>query len=804
MRSETRVVIVGGGVMGVGLLYHLAHEGWTDVVLIDKGELTSGSTWHAAGLVPHFIGSFNMAKIHAYGAELYQRLEGETGLSTGWHGCGALRLATNDDEVDWFHYVAGLLTAAGVECRLIGPDEAARLHPLIDTEDVLLAAHTPGDGWVDPSGAVNPMAAAARRLGAEIVRHNRVLDIEGLPDGRWRVVTEQGPVVAEHVVNAAGSFGSQVGAMVGLELPIVNMVHQYLVTDAIPAVASLDREPPVLRDPRASCYFRQEQDGLIIGPYERNDSQAWGLEGIEWGFDFELLPPSLDRLEPWLELAARRIPAFAEAGIKTVVSGPITHTPDATFLLGPAPGLRNFWLCVGASIGITQGPGAGKYLAQWMVHGQTEINMREFDPRRYGPYAAGPYALEKSLDEYHHMYAVVLPGEYREAGRPVKTSPIYPRLVERGAVFAETFGWERPKWFAPNGEPEVYSYRRSNAFDPVGDECRAVRQGVGVIDLTAFSKYDVRGRDAAHFLDRICANRIPDRPGGIRLAHMLTELGGIESEATITRLDGDRFFVLSAIIAQQHDLDWLQQHRRPGEQVEIADVTEQYGALAVAGPHARRLLEGLTDQDLGNEAFPWLQGREITVAGIPTRALRVSYVGELGWELYHPIDRMTELYGAVQEAGVEHGLVDFGLYAMNSMRLEKAYKAWGAELTTEITMIEADMERFVDFDKTFIGRQATLARRARGVSTQVVYLEVDAADADPMGNEAVYDGERLIGITTSGAFGHTVGTSLAFAYVEPAYTAPGAEMDVIVLGERRPARVLAEPAFDPKNERLRA
>ena len=428
MKTQARVVIIGGGAMGVGLLYHLVKEGWTDSVLVEKGELTSGSTWHAAGLIGHFIGNLNMAKIHLYGADLYQKLEAETGQATGWHGCGSVRLATNDDEVDWFRQMKGLLDYVGAECHLIGPNEIRQLHPLVDVEGVRLGAYTPKDGHTDPASATNSMAAGARQGGAEIYRHTLVTDTRRLPGGEWEVVTDKGSIVCEHVVNATGSFAPQVARWVGLEVPIVNMVHQYLVTENLDEVRDLGREPPVVRDPRASCYYRQEQDGLLIGPYEMENAEAWGLDGIDWSFDTELLPPDIDRLATSLEWAAKRIPAFEHAGIKRIVSGPITHCPDGNFLLGPAPGLRNYWMCCGASIGITQGPGAGKYLAQWMVHGQTEINMLGFDPRRYGEWSAGRYTLDKSIDEYQQMYQVAYPGEYREDGRPVKTTPIHDKL----------------------------------------------------------------------------------------------------------------------------------------------------------------------------------------------------------------------------------------------------------------------------------------------------------------------------------------------------------------------------------------
>jgi len=805
MRDDARVVIVGGGAMGVGLLYHLAHLGWTDTLLVEKGELTSGSTWHAAGLIPNFIGSLNMAKVHQHAIELYQSLEMETGMASGFHRSGALRLAVTPHQVDWFHKVENALNLIGVECHLVGPDECREIHPLITTGDVLLGFYTPNDGWTDPSMATNAMAAGARKLGATISKNNRVTDMNQLSNGRWEVITQKGRVVADHVVNAAGSYGPQLGAMVGLDVPVVNMIHQYLVTEAIPEVAALTKEPPVLRDPRASCYYRQEHDGLIIGPYEMEGSQTYGLDGIDWDLEFHLEPPSLDRLMDSLGMAAERIPAFADAGIKQVINGPITHTPDAGYLMGPAPGLRNYWYCLGASIGITQGPGAGKYLAQWMVHGQTEINVREMDPRRFSHNAPGQYTIDRSIDEYHEMYQTRMPGEYRPAGREIMTNPIYSTLKAKGAVFAENYNWERPKWFDTKGEGEIYSFRRSNAFDAVGEECRAVRNVVGVADITGFAKIDVTGPDAAPFLERMSANRIPSTDRGMRLVHMLTELGGIECEMTITRLGPERFFILSSIVAEQHDSDWLTQHVVAGEDVEITDVTEDYGALAVAGPRARDVLTKLTDADLANESFRWLTADEIEVAGVPCRALRVSYVGELGWELYHPMDRMRDLYEAIAKVGAEYGIRDFGLYAINSMRMEKAYQGWGSELTTEVTMYEAGLERFLNLDVgDFKGRRATTDAGRDGRRLAIVYMEIEDGDNDAQGNERIYRDGRVVGLTTSGAYGHTTGKSLAFGYVEPGLDLPGTGFQVRLLGEMRRAVVLAEAAYDPTNAAMRA
>ncbi len=803
MNDEVQVAIIGGGAMGVGLLYHLAHEGWTDIALLEKGELTSGSTWHAAGLVPHFIGSLNMAKVHAEAPTLYERLEEETGLFAGWHPTGAIRLALTDDEVDWFRYVQGLLDLVGVESHLIAPNEILEHQPLLNLDDVKLGFWTPNDGWSDPSSSTNAMAKGARQLGAQIRRHTLVTAMRQLPDSRWEITTDKGQLVAEHVVNAAGCYAPQLGEMVGYDVPIVSVIHQYLVTEAIPEVAALDFDLPVIRDPRASCYYRREIDGLVIGPYERAGAKTYGVDGIDWDLHFYLTPPDHDVLMPWLELAAQRIPVFGDAGIRTTVSGPITHTPDSGYLMGPAPGLKNYWVCAGASIGVTQGPGAGKYLAQWMVHGQTEINVAEMDPRRFGPhtYPKGPYAEAKAIDEFHEMYQVRLPGEQRFAGRPIKPTPVYGRFSELNAQWMEIFGWERPQYFGP---PEQHSFRRSNALDAVGKEVTGTRERAGIADLTAFSKFEVSGVNAGSLLDRLAANKLPTKNGGIRLTHMLTSHGGIECEMTITRLGPERFYLNSSIMGQLHDHDWLTHHIAEGEEVTIQDVTDQLAILAVSGPRSREIIQPLTNADLSTESFPWLTGQEITVAGVPCIALRVSYVGELGWELHHPIDSMLHLYDALVKSGAPHEMVHYGSYAMNEMRIEKGYKAWGSELTTEVTPVEARLERFVDESKDFLGKEMLVARSNAELEMVLVYCEVDIDDTECRGNEPVYSGATLIGITTSGTWSHTTNKSLAFAYVDPEFEEPGSVVEIQVMGERRHAKVLEAPVVDPLNEKLRA
>ncbi len=803
MKSQARVVIVGGGMLGVSLAYHLTREGWNDVVLVEKGELTSGSTWHAAGLIPNFIASLNVGKIHQESIKLYKELEAKYN-STGWHGCGSLRLATEPDHLEWFKYVKGVGDLIGYESQILSPSEIKEVHPLLVADDAIAGYYTPDDGHTDPTGTLNCLVMEAREAGAVFERHNRVLDISATPTGEWKVSTEKGDITCEHVVNAAGCYGAEVGAFVGLKVPIVNMVHQYLVTENVPEVDGLTKELPVVRDPYSSSYIRQEQRGILIGPYETENSEAWALDGMDWSFDMELLPPDLDRIAPWVEKALERVPCAMNSGIKRIVSGPITHTPDGNFLVGPAKGLKNYWMNCGASIGICQGGGVGKYLAQWMVHGQSEINPRELDPRRFDDWAVGDHAVAKACDEYEHMYSVYYPGEARDAGRPVRTTPIYERLKDAGAVFIDIYGWERAKWFSLDGKPEELSFRHSNWFEPVNAECMAVREKVGIMDLSTFAKYSVTGKDARKFLDRVYTNKVPKRDGGVGLGYMLTESGFIESEVTITHLGNDEFYLLSAAVAEVHDFDWLNQHVESNEDVAIANVTDDYGVLVLTGPRSRDVLGAVTDASLDNANFRWLTAQTIEIAGHPVRALRVSYAGELGWELHTPMKAMPDVYDAVFAAGESHGIVNFGAYALNSLRMEKAYKGWGSELTTEITTIEADCDRFVDFDKDFIGKAALVARQTQEIKTRLVYCEVENSDNEPRGNEPVIADGKIIGVTTSGAWCPAVGKTLAFAYVESEFAAPGSEFSIELLGEKRRASVLAEPAWDPASERLRA
>ena len=804
IKSHTKIAIIGGGILGVSLLYHLTKEGWKDLVLIEKGELTSGSTWHAAGQCPHMVGSYNLAKVHLHSTNLYKSLEKETGQATGWHGCGSLRLAYKQEDLDWFFYVKGILDNVGAPAEIISTNEIPKIHPFIKLDEIIGGFHTLEDGHTDPTSTANAMAKGARNRGAKIYRNNRVIDIKARPSGEWEIITENGNIVCEHVVNAAGSFCPEVSQMVGIKnIPSINMLHHYLVTDEHPEIKKLTKELPVVRDPISSCYLRQEGKGLLIGIYEKN-SKCWALNGMDWKFNMELLEPELDRLEEHLNKGMDRIPQFRDVGIKKIICGPITHTPDDNFFAGPAPGLKNFWMLCAASVGIAQGGGAGKYLAQWITYGDADINMLEFEPRRYLSWVNKNYAIEKCKDQYRRMYVTALPNESIEVGRPIKKTPIYKKLKDLGAIYLDSYGWEKPCWFAKPGMREQYSFKRSNAFTYVQKECENIQNNVGILDLSTFAKYEISGDDSETFLNRLCANTIPKKDESIILTHMLNEKGRIQSELTITRLPNNLFYVLSSTASEIRDLDWFNHHLNKDEKIKIKNITQDYGVLVIVGPKSRTTLSQLTSENLNNNNFPWLKGKEILINKIPVRALRINYMGELGWELHHPIKYMESLYDTICEVGKKENIINFGTYAVNSMRMEKAYRGWGSELTGEISLVEAGLDRFFNLNKknNFIGSKILKEKLQSGVDIKIVYLEVDAVDADARGNEPVYYKNQIIGVVTSGSYGFRVKKSLAFAYVKSDLATVGTELDIEIQGKKRRATILTSPIYDPKNKKL--
>lgn len=799
--STARLVIIGGGVMGCGLAYHLAHEGWTDVVLLEKAELTSGSTWHAAGQITHSTSSYGLGKCVGYNIDLYSKvLEAETGQSVTWHGCGSLRLAYTDDELDWLHQTISVGKGLGFPMEIVGPDRIRDLHPFYNLDGVKAALHTPDDGHVDPAGAAFALAKGARQLGVKIIRRCRATNVTRQPDGEWLVETEQGSITCEHVVNAGGTYARQVALWSGYNLPATSMTHHYFITDMVPEFQRLDKELPVVRDDRlVSGYIRMEQKKGLIGIYEKANPNTVWEDHCPWEAENELFEPDYDRIMPWLENAMGRMPIFAELGITREVHGAISHPPDGNPLIGPAPGLPNYWCCCGTQIGIGWGPGLTRELARWIISGTPEINMREFDPRRFGPYADQGYQITKAKEDYLLRHEIPFPHFNRLDGRPVKPSALYDDCKAEGAVFEEIYGHERPRWFAPEGTEarDIYGFRRTRLHDIVGAEVRAVRERAGIMDISAFTKVEVSGPEARIFLDGLVANRLP-RPGRIALTHILNEAGRIELETTVICLAEDRFYLVCAAFFEQRLVDNLTFALKGGK-VTITNRSSDWGAFTLNGPLARDILQPCTGSDLSNAGFKWMTAQEIVVGGHKIWAFRMSYAGELGWEFHGPCEAIRAAFRTIRAAGKAHGLANYGSFAMNAMRMEKSFKGAG-ELTNEVTLPEADVMRFVRLDKDFRGKAATEAALARPLRFVCVALEVaDDGKSDGNGGEAVLAGGKQIGTVSSIAFGHGVGKLLAFAYVQPDHALPGTALDVVIMGEPRSARVLAASAYDPES-----
>ncbi|MDF1584832.1 GcvT family protein [Marinimicrococcus flavescens] len=836
MATQARVVVIGGGVVGVGTLYHLAKKGWSDVVLVERRELTSGSTWHAAGLLPLFNMSYSVGQIHKYSVKLYGSLEEETGQPVGFKRVSNIRLARTRDRWDEFMTYKGIAETIGIDVRVLSPAQVKEVWPLCETEGLIGAIQHPDDGYIQPADLTQAMAKGARARGATILRHTTVTAIEQQPDGSWLVRTDKGDIRTEHVVSATGNFARQTGAMVGLDLPVIPVEHQYIVTEPHPAVVQRHRqglpEMGVLREADSSWYLREENGGFILGPYERGAPVCYA-DGPDPQSEYELFQEDLERLGPHIETAMERVPAFGEVGVKQVYNGAIAYTPDGSPIIGPAWGLRNFWLNEGHSFGVTAAGGAGWQLAQWISEGEPSIDMTGVDPRRFGAHATRGFLRAKNEEAYANVFTVHYPDEERAAARPLRRTPCYERMKALGAVFGASYGWERPNWFAPEGygldeadleKPEVllnenhppvtngqrprerWSFRRSNYFGFVGEEVRHVHEAVGLQDMSPFAKYEISGPGAEAFLDRLTTNRLPKKPGRIALTYMLAANGGVRSEFTILRLGPERFYMVGMGSAERHDWDYLEKARPRDGSVEMQKVTTQYGVLVLAGPHARDVLQKLTDADLSSEAFPWLTGKAIDVGHAWSRALRVNYVGELGWELHHPIEMQATIFDLLMEAGRPFGIRPYGMRAMDSMRIEKSYRALPRELSIEYAADESGLERFVRPEKgDFLGRDALLAWRERGVANRLVTMELlDVTDADARGSEPIHKDGKLVGRCTSGGYGWRVEKSLALGMVRPDLGEPGTELEVTILGEKRRAVVIPESPFDPDNLRLRA
>jgi dimethylglycine dehydrogenase len=819
MRSHVRVVVIGGGVVGVSTLYHLALKGWTDVVLLERSELTSGSTWHAAGLLPLFNMSYTVGQLHKYSVDLYARLPAETGQEVSFHVTGNMRLASRRDRMDEYRKYCGTANTIGVPFELIGPQQVKELWPLIelggtaDTAAIIGALFHPHDGHIAPADLTMALRKGARARGAEIHEQTEVTAAVRTASGEWQLATNRGEIIAEHVVCATGNYARQTGRMFGLDVPAVPVEHQYIVYGESPELKAYrqggGRELAVLREPDQSYYLREERLGWILGPYEAG-APARFADGVPAWFGKSLFEGDLERLVPHVEGAQRRVPALANCGIKDVVNGPIPYTPDGNALVGPAFGLRNVWLNEGHSFGITAAGGAGWQLAEWIVEGEPGIDMLALDPRRFGAYAGKRYVVQKNEETYRNVFTVHYPDEERPDARPAKTSPVYEKLKGMGAAFGQRYGWERANWFAPPGvaPADEWSFRRTNWFEHVGAECRRLRERVGVIDLTPFTKHLVRGAGAEAWLDGLVANKVPTKTGRMALAHALTARGGIRSEFTITKLADGTFYLVSAGAAERYDSDLLHKRLPPGGSVSLANITGARGCFVVAGPRSRQVLAKLTDTPLDNVAFPWLTG-QVAEIGLATDVylLRVNFVGALGWELHFPIEYANHLFEAIFAAGKEFGIGMAGMRAMESLRMEKSYRMWGSDLTRENTPFEAGLDRFVRMKKgEFTGKAALQRQLAAGVPNRFVTVEVhDVTDADPLGNEPLFDASgRMIGRATSGCYGHVLGTSLAIGYVKPEFAQAGTRIAIEILGERRDATVLVDSPYDPGNGELRA
>jgi dimethylglycine dehydrogenase len=815
MRAAARVVIIGGGVAGTSALYHLAERGWTDCMLLEMDELTSGSTWHAAGNIPTFSGSRNIIKMQHYSTELYAKLAIDPTYPINYHQTGSIRLAQNHQRMEEFEHITAMAQAMGMEYEMIDNAEMKKRNPFLEDHDLQGALWDPYDGDIDPSQLTQALATHARNAGASIHRFTKVTGVSRTASGEWNVQTDKGNVLAEYVINAGGYRGAEVTEMSGKYLPMVTLEHQYLVTESIPELEEFKGLMPLVRDPDDSYYLRQEKTGLILGPYEKERAVARWVDGkIPEKFAYELYADDLDRLEWYIEKACERMPILGSVGVQRVINGPIPYSPDGSPYVGPAFGMPNFFHMNGFSFGICQGGGAGKSIAEWIIDGKPEWDLWDLDPRRYTDFADQPYVLDRAIELYQHEYAINFPNEERPAGRPRKVTPAYDTLLAKGAQFGARGGWERATWFPQPGETigAAPSYQQGEWFNSVGAECRNVRDNVGLLDLGGFTKYDVRGEGATAWLDSLIAGKMP-REGRLSLSYFCAEDGGVWSEMTITRLAKEHYLLITASAAKWHDYQWLDEHLPAGSPITINDISDDVGTLVVAGPRSREVLQQLTNTDLSNESFRWLTCQEIQLGGIAVRALRVNYVGELGWELHVKTEDHLALYEALMKAGESFDLKDFGMYAMESMRLEKSYRAWKAELDHEYSPLRSGLNRFVDLNKPveFKGKAALVMEAAKPMIDIFATLVIDADSESDVINKTdalygcpIFSNGENVGYTTSGGYGHRIEKSVALSYVKPEMAEPGTKVQVKILGVMRNATVVAESPYDSDNVALRS
>ena len=803
MKSHARVAVIGGGVVGASVLYHLTKAGWKDVVLIERAELTSGSTWHAAGGMHTVNGDPNVAKLQQYTIQLYKEIEQISGQSCGVHITGGIMLAGTRERLDWLKMAKARGRYLGMDLEIISVAEAAKLFPLLEKKHFKGAMFDPIEGHVDPYGVTHAYAKSAQIGGAEIVRHTRVTDLQPRPDGSWDVITTQGNVRAEHVVNAGGLWAREVGRMVGIELPILAMQHQYLITGDMQELKGKKEQLHCI-DFEGEIYIRQERGGMLMGTYERA-GVPWSEVSTPWDFGQDLLPNDLERIAPSLEVGFQHFPALGLAGIKKVVNGPFTFAPDGNPLVGPIRGLKNFWVACGVMAGFSQGGGVGLALSRWMVDGDPGADIWGMDVARYGDWATLGYTNAKVRENYSRRFSIRFPNEELTAARPLRTTPIYEKLKTEHAVFGDYCGLEHPLWFAPSAKQAVdrVSFRRSNSHPHVGAECKAVQESVGLLEISNYGKFEIRGPAAAEWLSRIMANRIPS-VGRIALTPMLNERGKLIGDFTLCRVASDHFFLIGTYAAETYYLRWFERHA-PGAGVSVRPCAMEYVGLSVAGPNSRALLQSLVRDELSSAAFPFMSFRHMDIGMVPGYVGRVSFTGELGFEIWVTTDYQRALFDLLKKAGHPHGLRSFGGRALNAMRIEKSFGTWAREYRPIYGPIEAGLGRFVDLKKSdFIGRLGVAEERESGGTLRLATFRVDAADADAIGDEPIWHEGHAVGWVTSGAFGHRVGQSLALGYVPAAVANADSGFEIEIIGERRMAHRLAAPAYDPAGTLMRS
>ena len=802
MKNQAKVVVIGGGVVGVSVLYHLTKAGWRDVMLIERAELTSGSTWHAAGGMHTVNGDPNVAKLQQYTINLYRELEQISGQSCGLHITGGLMLAGTPERLDWLKMTVARGRYLGMDLELIDMTETKKRFPLLDEKHFVGAIYDPIEGHVDPYGVTHAYAKSAQIGGAEIVRQNRVVDLKQRADGSWDVITEHGNVHAEHVVNAGGLWAREVGRMVGLELPILAMEHQYIITDDLPELAG---QPELLHviDFEGEIYMRQERGGVLLGTYERA-GVPWSTRTTPWDFGQDLLPNDLERIAPSLEVGFKHFPRLGEVGIRKIVNGPFTFAPDGNPLVGPVPGLRNFWVACGVMAGFSQGGGVGLALAHWMVDGDPGADIWGMDVARYGEWATRRYTNVKVRENYSRRFRIRFPNEELPAARPLKTTPIYDRLQTENPVWGDYCGLEHALWFAPKGsDAREDATFGGNAHQHVAAECRAVRDAVGMIEISNYGKFEVTGPDAERWLARIMANKVPAN-GRVALTPMLNENGKLIGDFTMCRLGAERFLLVGTYAAERFYQRWFEA-RLAGFKVQVRACAMEWLGLSIAGPASRELLQSLVDEDLGTKAFPFMSFGAMDVGLVPALVGRLSFTGDLGYEIWVKSEFHRELHERLVAAGKPLGLRHFGGRALNSMRMEKSFGSWAREYRPIYGPFEANLDRFVDLKKAdFVGRAAALAEKSSGGQRKLITLDIDAKDCDAIADEPIWLDGRVVGWVTSGAYGHSVGKSLALGYVDRESAKATTGFEVELIGDRRAAVRLESPAFDPSGQRMRA